>query len=582
MAANYTIFTKFAAVDAMSATLNKIQGRVAAMTTSLNKAQTSTGNVLKGLGDQAIMRGIGLAAIGSGILLKNAIQTAAEFESIKTAISFASGGGENAAKNLQFLSETVKNLNVDYSVTAEGFKRFLGAMRSTNIEADKQREMFYKMASATKVMGLNSESTERVFYALGEMFSKGQVMSQELKLQLGNAMPGAVADFAASMKKPQAEFRKLMEAGKVGTEHIAGYIDFIYEKTKGGVEAASRTMLSQLTALETSWKMMLEQIGIALNDAGVLDILTKIMSGVRDWVEANKELIKSGFKEFLDSLVVGFKWIYNNWDAIVEGLKTWITVWALMKGVNLVLQGTVALLELITVATGPAGIIIGIAAIAAGWLLISTNTDTAANSVRTFADEIRETEGVWNQAGKYFSVGFGDVVLDFFNTLLYWVGQAYVGILEMLRLLTKTGLFGDSLDKTIRDSQAWANTWGTTFDTAYNREIPGSQNISQGSQGVLVSKAQTIASKYGVQSSSLWGSPTGVGVMANNDRSVSDYSYSSGNMIEKQEGLIPNSAYSQSLENKLEVIIKTDSKDTTAEVVKSSGAMPVSVTINNK
>ena len=224
-------------------------------------------------------------------------------------------------KNLSFLSDTVRGLKLDYSVTAESLKRFLGAMKATDIPAERQRDMFYKMAAATRVLGMDGVATERVFYALGEMFSKGQVMSQELKLQLGNSLPGAVAMFANSMNLPQKQFRKLQEAGKIGTEHIGGFIDHVYEQFSEGIPKAVTTMTAKLTALGNSWKFTLETIGLAMDKAGVIEMLEKVMEGIQGWVSANQDLIRSGFQSFLQTMESTFKWIYNNWDGIVTGLK---------------------------------------------------------------------------------------------------------------------------------------------------------------------------------------------------------------------------------------------------------------------
>ena len=576
MAANYTIFTKFAAIDAMSSTLNKIQGRVAAMTTSLNKAQTSTGNVLKGLGDQAIMRGIGLAAIGSGILLKNAIQTAAEFESIKTAISFASGN--EAANNLQFLDDTVKNLKIDYLVTAESFKRFLGSMKSTTIAAEAQRDIFNKMATTVRVMALSAEGQERVFYALGEMYSKGQVMSQELKQQIGNALPGAVDAFAKSMGKPQKEFRKLMEAGNVSNEEIKGFVDYIYNVYAPGLENATKTASAQLTDLSNTWQRIQETLGGAIISSGVIDYIQGVMDGVLSWANANRELLKSGFISFLDAVKSTFQWIYNNWDAIVVGLKVWLGAWAVMKVINTWLTLMTTSLKTIELLMGPAGWIITGVALLAGWLLEAYNTGAKLEEgTRRFGKNLYDAKdnvsGMTNEMKK----------LNKELTLSQQIDADYaedwnrfiVSILEGVRAITNAlsylpgnaGLYAqagsDELGKMILERKRGINERLGNVRTP----IDQTSEVATRTQKYLMTQESTDYNRgWGV---TLPQTQSGTPEYAPGSKSYGD--------------LIPATSYlSQSnREGVLEILIKSD-KDTTAEVVKSSGAMPVSVTINNK
>ena len=390
MATQYTINTKFAAVDGMTAVLGRMQAKVAGFRKSISSMQATTGSMLRGMGDAQIMRGLSLGAVGLGVIGRSAVKTAAEFESIKTAISFVSGDSANAEKNLSFLSDTVRGLKLDYSVTAESLKRFLGAMKATDIPAERQRDMFYKMAAATRVLGMDGVATERVFYALGEMFSKGQVMSQELKLQLGNSLPGAVAMFANSMNLSQKQFRKLQEAGKIGTEHIGGFIDHVYEQFSEGIPKAVTTMTAKLTALRNSWKFTLETIGLAMDKAGVIEMLEKVMEGIQGWVSANQDLIRSGFQSFLQTMESTFRWIYNNWDGIVTGLKIYLGLWAGLKVINIALGAFNTAIQLGGVLMNPAGaVVVGALALGAAIWTIYDNTVNANKAMKKYQDSLK-------------------------------------------------------------------------------------------------------------------------------------------------------------------------------------------------
>ena len=374
--------------------------------------QATTGSMLRGMGDAQIMRGLSLGTVGLGVLGRSAVKTAAEFESIKTAIKFVSGDAVNAEKNLAYLDSTVKDLKLDYSVTAESFKRFLGAMKATDIAAEQQRDMFTQMSTVTRVLGMSGEQTERVFYALGEMFSKGSVMSQELKLQLGNALPGAVALFAKSMGKTVPQMMDMMKKGAVNSEkYVAGFTKFVYEEYKDGLPQSLQTMSANLTMLGNNWKFTLEKIGLAMNKAGLIDMLNKVMEGIQGWVSANQDLIRSGFQSFLQTMESTFKWIYNNWDGIVTGLKIYLGLWAGLKVINIALGAFNTALQLGGVLMNPkSAVVVGALALGAAIWTIYDNTVNANKAMKKYQDSLKyglapsvtfdEYEKTWEKENK--------------------------------------------------------------------------------------------------------------------------------------------------------------------------------------
>jgi tape measure domain-containing protein len=405
----YNISTKFTGVDRMSATINRMRSKVKGFRKTIDSTQAKTSKMLTGIGDRFITRGLAMGGVAVGVLGKKAINTASSLEAMKTAISFASGGPKKAASNLSFLKDTVNDLKVNYMVTAESFKRFTGAMMSTDLPLKRQQSMFKKLSTVTRVLGMNGGQTERVFYALGEMFNKGSVMSQELKVQLGNSLPGAVRMFADSINKTVPEMMSLMQKGALWAEKYAPkFVDYVYENYKEGLPRAMKTMNAAITDMGNQWTFTLEAIGLAMNKAGILEMLSEYLIGIRTWVEANKELISSGFTKFLDKVKNVFSWIYNNWGAIVTGLKIWITAWAGLKIINaglIVMQSALMAAELslgaMALALAPgAAIIVGLGIIAAGglkiydnWQLVSGGIDNARKELEKYKYKLDDITG---------------------------------------------------------------------------------------------------------------------------------------------------------------------------------------------
>lgn len=560
----YTVPTIFTAVDRMSSVLGQMQGRVNAFQSKISAMRATTGKLLTGMGDRMITRGLTVGSVAVGALGKKAIQTASEFEAIKTAIRFVSGDAANAEKNLAFLDETVNTLKIDYAVTAESLKRFMGAMKATNIPADKQRKMFYEMASSTRVLGMSGEQTERVFYALGEMFSKGQVMSQELKLQLGNVLPGAVKMFATSMGKSVPQLMDMMNKGAIDSEkYVAGFTAYVYEQFKGGIPDAVKTMNASLMSMENKWKRTLETIGIAMNRAGILTMIEGYLDGISRWVTANQELIKSGFQGFLEGVKNVFSWIYEHWDSIVSGLEIYLQLWMGLKVVNGLLLVTKLILTALSL--NPfvliAGAIAGLAIVTKDW---NKALGLAGENTRSLLTD-------WERAK---SADVWDWMSEGVNILLHGISRVLKAVVWLLDTLT----FGkvDYFD----DMMAQLDTWQTTFSNTFNTFDKKSKSLYF--PNILEQKGDF---DYGAAAAKNFGLTKYLSPYVSNVTEKGDVynEYSRGIYdTESQKPINIELVRQRAAENSTVIEIKlTTDKGTSAEVVSSSGAIPVTVTTNN-
>ena len=59
----------------------------------------------------------------------------------------------------------------------------------------QQKDLFDAFAKASTTLHLSTDNSNRALLALEQMFAKGKIQAQELRLQLGQAIPGAAARF---------------------------------------------------------------------------------------------------------------------------------------------------------------------------------------------------------------------------------------------------------------------------------------------------------------------------------------------------------------------------------------------------
>lgn len=153
---------------------------------------------------------LGIAKLGTAT-----VSTSRMFDTITSGLNSATGTATVAAQSLEFVAETAQKLGIDLPAAAAGFVRVAAAARGTKMEGAQTKEIFLGIATAGRALNMTGEQVERSLKAIEQMMSKGTVMSEELKNQLGDSLPGAMRLAAAAMGKTTAELQKMMEKGQL-------------------------------------------------------------------------------------------------------------------------------------------------------------------------------------------------------------------------------------------------------------------------------------------------------------------------------------------------------------------------------
>ena len=130
-------------------------------------------------------------------------------DSVKSAFTAILGSTELAEAQLQKISETADYLGLNFLDLASSYKNFAAAALSSNQTLEDTDKIFNSVTKAAATLKLSSEDVKITLNALGQMFSKGQVSAEELRQQLGERLPGAVALMAAGLGIGTKELNKM-------------------------------------------------------------------------------------------------------------------------------------------------------------------------------------------------------------------------------------------------------------------------------------------------------------------------------------------------------------------------------------
>lgn len=200
----------------------------------------------------------------------------------------------------------IKNLTKQYTQWYVSAKTKLG-------ESDIQ-QIFESIANAGANMGLTIESQNSVFLALEQMMSKGTVQAEELKRQLGNALPGAFEIMVKTIQKLNPELNitqksvlDMMRKGEIMSAKVlpefAKQMELAY-----GISNRNKvtTLNAEVNRLSTSWTNFVRDINGSKNRIGqFFQWFVKEASYAFDFWGDLLESDENKRKKYLDSLMVG-------------------------------------------------------------------------------------------------------------------------------------------------------------------------------------------------------------------------------------------------------------------------------------
>jgi tape measure domain-containing protein len=246
------------------------------------EAVTQTGGAVSYLKQQFSQ----LAAIYGGIQLGQAfIEANTQIETLRRTLTFVTGSSAAAAKQIALLQDVANKTGVSVGSITDAFVRFQASASQAGIQSQVVQDLFVGISAAAGKMGLSSDRVALSLEAISQIAGKGVVSMEELRGQLGDSLPGAMAIAARSTGLTVSQFTKLVETGQVLSEDFLPLLSAELKKTfgdgttqvEGFAQAWNRlknsiTLVAQQAADSSAFKAL----------ASTMDFLAKNMQSVVD------------------------------------------------------------------------------------------------------------------------------------------------------------------------------------------------------------------------------------------------------------------------------------------------------------
>ncbi|EOS3864406.1 tape measure protein [Escherichia coli] len=169
---------------------------------------------------------------------------------------------KDAVQVKEFTKSLAQTTGLDIAELQSQFAGF-GASAKESMGIQGSEELFKSMIGYSRLMGRSEEEIKRALTALSQMAGKGQIMAEELKGQLAEAVPGMVQVFAKATGKTEQELFDAMKKGALKSADTLQKVTQELNKqitAKGGWKTISESTQAQLGNLKNSWNTTLDSI----------------------------------------------------------------------------------------------------------------------------------------------------------------------------------------------------------------------------------------------------------------------------------------------------------------------------------
>lgn len=192
-------------------------------------------------------------------------------------MNVTTGSITKSKEEFDFVTRAANTFGVKLDGLAASYAKLSAATKGLLTETNT-KQLFTAITAVSSVMHAESYVVERMFNAIIQMASKGQVHMEELKQQLGEHLPGAMALAATSINMSVGDMIDAMKKGDISARKLLTNLPKTVIDTFGkAAEISSQSLHSTFNRFNTAIELVLIKLstnGIAVGLAAVFRELT--------------------------------------------------------------------------------------------------------------------------------------------------------------------------------------------------------------------------------------------------------------------------------------------------------------------
>ena len=306
---------------------------------------------------------LGLAAAYIGVYqaigtVSDALAAVNRDQALKIGLNTANSGDvKKAASDYKFLREEADRLGIVFDDIAPKYANMLIAANAVGISAKETRKLFSDVATSVAAGNLSIDDSEGVFRAVVQVMGKARVQAEELRGQLGDRLPGAVAEFAKANGIALADLDKHLKDGKGSLEEFLKFMGDYAQKFAPSMVAVTDRLQGSINRAKNAYNDWLRNLLNGENQGK----LKQAFKAIEDFFEGTKgQEFAEGLGKAFGILVDTVIWLAENIDLVVKALKIFIGVQAIKFALDLAGSINTLALGLASMGKAAAGAAVGV------------------------------------------------------------------------------------------------------------------------------------------------------------------------------------------------------------------------------
>ncbi|QGZ16303.1 hypothetical protein Hena1_01530 [Erwinia phage Hena1] len=270
------------------------------------------GNSIKGLRSSLIGA---TAAYTSFSAAQSILSNGQFFESMNATMLMVSDTQQQAGEKMEFVQKQAYRLGLSLKVASQGYTQM--SVNAKGVISDSDTNALFKgLSEFSTASGADPVKYQRGITAIGQMLGKGQIMAEELKGQLAEALPGSMQIFVKAAQKyfkddkiGVPELQDLMKNGKLLAK------DILPEVAKGFAEMARKNgaLNAQLKSNRVAQERLSQSWMVFQNElfkGGFGKEMTRLFNSLADMLNTNGPVGKA-LGEFAGGFVKSMRYIID-------------------------------------------------------------------------------------------------------------------------------------------------------------------------------------------------------------------------------------------------------------------------------
>ncbi len=234
---------------------------------------------------------ISLQAAQSAVV--STFNTSLKLDAINQSYSAIFNSAEEGTRQFERLKRLSNELGLSILSLSDSYKQFAA---SSSLSVNETNRIFDSVAKSGAILKLSEEQVSRALTAMAQMMSKGTVASEELKGQLGEALPGAYKLAAKAMGVTTQELGKMLDNGQIMATELLPKLATELENTFGS------KVQGNVKGLQSEWNKFKNNFTLLVESSKIGDAFDFVLNRINTRLKLTAYALKSTQEQISEKL----------------------------------------------------------------------------------------------------------------------------------------------------------------------------------------------------------------------------------------------------------------------------------------